>query len=310
MGKTAFIFPGQGSQIVGMGKDLYGTYPEAARLFDMADRILDTALTSVCFEGPEDQLKETRFTQPAVFTHSLIVAGILAEAGFYPDCVAGHSLGELAALCFSGAFSFENGLSLVRERGRLMSDCAVRSPGTMAAVIGMDPGLVRAVCNEAASAGIVQPANFNSPVQIVISGSREGVVRAMEIAGQKGAKRIIELPVSGAFHSPLMEDASVSFRSIVESVAFDSLKIPVYANVTAERVSSETDIPDLLSRQLTHPVRWIEIIENMAASGVTRFIETGPGKILAGLVKRIVPQVETISIGTVEDINAFKIQQG
>jgi [acyl-carrier-protein] S-malonyltransferase len=303
--KIAYIFPGQGAQYVGMGKDLYDQSPEARELFERADRILGFSLSRICFEGPETELKQTKNTQPAIFLHSTVCSMLMGpreDAGM----TAGHSLGEYTALVFAGALSFEDGLRLVRLRGELMQKAGEDQPGTMAAIVGCEPEVVAAVCEEASSAGIVQCANFNSPGQIVVSGSVPGVRKAMEIAKTRGAKLAKELVVSGAFHSPLMESARTGLRAALASVTMHNARIPVYANVTAGPVQSAAEIRDLLDRQLTSAVRWEESVRRMIADGATGCIEVGPGKVLQGLVKRIDPAIPVGGVEKFEDIQSIK----
>ena len=300
MSKTAFVFPGQGSQYVGMGKDLYEQLPEARQRFDQADALLGFSLTKICFEGPEEELKQTKSTQPAIFLHSMVVAKLLR--GERASMAAGHSLGEYSALVYAGALTFEDGLRLVRLRGELMQQAGIEQPGTMAAVVGLEQNVVDDVCRSASSAGIVQSANFNSPGQIVVSGSVAGVRKAMELAKERGAKLVKELPVSGAFHSPLMEFAGSGLKSALEKTSISDAAIPVYANVTARPVQKADEIRQLLYEQLTNPVRWEETVTNMALDGASMFVEIGPGKVLQGLVKRIRSDVATRGIEKLADI--------
>ncbi len=301
MGKTAFIFPGQGSQYVGMGKDFCDADAESKAMFRRADEILGFALSTLCFEGPEDELRQTRNTQPAIFLHSMTVFRKLNKQ---PDMTAGHSLGEYSALVAAGAMSFEDGLALVRSRGELMQKAGEEQKGTMAAIVGLLPDAVEQVCKEASSTGIVQAANFNSPGQIVISGSMEGVRKAMELAKAKGAKLVKELVVSGAFHSPLMASARDGWKKKLDETKIVDASIPVYANVTAEPVSDAADIRDLLFRQLTNPVRWEESVIHMVRDGATSFVELGPGKVLQGLVKRIASHAEASGVDKFSDIKS------
>lgn len=297
---SAFIFPGQGSQYVGMGKDLSESNPRAKALFERADALLGFSLSRICFEGPQEILQQTENTQPAIFLHSMVVFSLMKDPR--PDMTAGHSLGEYSALVAAGALSFEDGLLLVRKRGELMQQAGIAQPGTMAAIIGLNGPIVEQVCAEASSAGVVQPANFNSPGQVVISGSVRAVRQAMELAKTRGARLVKELAVSGAFHSSLMESASDGLRSALERTQILDAKTPVYANVTARPVREAREIRELLVRQLTHPVRWEESITNMAADGATTFVECGPGKVLQGLVKRIAGGVEICGIENWSDI--------
>ena len=297
---TAYIFPGQGSQYLGMGKDLYETFPAAKQLFDEADRILGIPLSRICFEGPEEELRQTKNTQPAIFLHSMAVWNLLKPSD--AEMAAGHSLGEYSALAAAEAFSFPDALKLVRRRGELMQKAGEENPGTMAAIVGLAPDVVVEVCKEAGSAGIIQPANFNSPGQIVISGSVSGVRKAMEIAKEKGAKLVKELVVSGAFHSPLMQPAKNKLKEVLDNIQLQDAKIPVYANVTATPVQKADEIRRLLFEQVTSPVRWEESVVNMNADGATKFVEVGPGKVLQGLVKRTIASAEVLGIDKAADI--------
>ena len=298
--KTAYIFPGQGSQYIGMGRDLCEMFPTAKQLFNEADRILGTSLSEICFEGPEEELKQTKNTQPAIFLHSIAVWNLLKPMD--AAMVAGHSLGEYSALVAAEAFSLFEALKLVRLRGELMQQAGEENQGTMAAIVGLAPDVVVEVCKEAGSTGIVQPANFNSPGQIVISGSIPGVRKAMEIAKEKGAKLVKELVVSGAFHSSLMQPAKDRLEEALDKVQIQDAKIPVYANVTAKPVQKADEIRKLLSEQVTNPVRWEESVLNMSADSATKFIEIGPGKVLQGLVKRTVATAEVLGIDKATEV--------
>lgn len=300
MSKTAFVFPGQGSQYVGMGKDFFDADTDSRKLFHHADDVLGLSLSNICFQGPEEELKQTRNTQPAIFLHSIIVFRKLTT--MKADMVAGHSLGEYSALVAAGAITFEEGLKLVRLRGVLMQKTGEEQKGTMAAVVGLLPEAVEEVCREAASAGIVQPANFNSPGQIVISGSAEGVRKGMELAKARGAKLVKELDVSGAFHSSLMASARDGLKKKLDETQIVDASIPVYANVTAEPVTKAQDIRDLLFRQLISPVHWEESVIHMVRDGADSFIEVGPGKVLQGLVKRIAANAQASGYDKFTDI--------
>ncbi len=286
MDATAFLFPGQGSQYVGMVRDFYDSDPGSRALISQADAALGFPLSRVCFEGPEEELRQTRNTQPAIFLHSIVVLRRVKDVR--PSMVAGHSLGEYSALVAAGAVGFEDALRLVRLRGELMQRAGEEQPGTMAAIIGLEPSAVEQICIEASTEGIVQPANFNSPGQIAVSGSVAGVRRAVELARARGAKMAKELVVSGAFHSPLMETAREGLKSALERTDIRDAAIPVYANVSAEPVQRAAEIRDLLCRQLTSPVRWEQTLRNMARDGARTFYEIGPGKVLQGLVKRTI----------------------
>ena len=299
--KKAYLFPGQGSQYVGMGKDLYDQFPAAKKIFDEADSLLNVSLSRICFEGPDEELKQTKNTQPAIFVHSMALWKILNPSD--GAMVAGHSLGEYTALVAAGALSFADAVALVRLRGEAMQKAGEENPGTMAAVIGLDAESVVEVCRTASEAGIVQPANFNSPGQIVISGSVEGVRKGMELAKTRGAKLVKELVVSGAFHSPLMQNAKEILRKALDTVECRDALIPVYANVTAQPVTKADDIKKLLFDQVTSPVRWEETVVNMSEAGAASFVEIGPGKVLQGLVKRTVATAEVSGFDKAADIH-------
>jgi [acyl-carrier-protein] S-malonyltransferase len=300
MPKIAFVFPGQGSQYVGMARDFNDNVPSAKETIASADRILGVPLSTICFDGPEDALRQTSNTQPAIFLHSIVAAQMITS--LKPDMVAGHSLGEYSALVAAEAISFEDGLRLVRLRGELMQRAGQEQKGTMAAVVGLAPDVVESVCQEASESGVVQPANFNSPGQIVISGSVDGVRKAMELSREKGAKMVKELVVSGAFHSPLMESAREGLREALDRTTIKDVRIPVYANVTAEPVTRSSEIRELLFRQLTSPVRWEQTVRNMVRDGAVKFVEVGPGKVLQGLAKRTESGVQTAGVDKFSDI--------
>ncbi len=304
MSKIAFLFPGQGSQFIGMGKDLYETYPQVKEIFDRADSILEFPLTKICFEGPEAELKQTRYTQPAIFVHSIAVDSLLKEQGIFAGAAAGHSLGEYSALVSAGALTFEDGLRLVKIRGELMQRSGEKHPGTMAAIMGLTPDVVEQVCQQASEIGIVQPANFNSPGQIVISGEVVAVHRAMEIAKTHGARLIKELVVSGAFHSPLMGEALKGLGKALQEVTLHKAALPVYSNVEATPVTEPTKIRHLLEKQLLAPVLWVNIIKNMIADGFDTFYEVGPGKVLTGLLRRIDRSYSCTPLSDLSDLKA------
>ena len=282
---TAYLFPGQGSQFVGMAKDHYDANPEVAKLFDQANEILGFDLTKIMFEGPEEDLKLTGYTQPAIFLHSVALYKTL---GATPDMVAGHSLGEFSALVACGATSFEDTLKIVRKRGELMQQAGVDNPGTMAAIIGMEDEAVEKVCAEATSATgkEVIAANYNCPGQLVISGYVEAVEKAVELASQNGARMAKLLPVSGAFHSSLMQPAYDGLKSELEELNISVPSCPIYSNYTAKPTTDVEEIRSNLLNQLLNPVRWTQTLKNMLEDGATSFVEVGPGKVLQGLVKR------------------------
>ena len=300
MATHAFLFPGQGSQYVGMAYDFYQSDPPSRELIEHADALLGEPLSTICFTGPEDALRQTRNTQPAIFLHSILVARKMAP--LKPDMLAGHSLGEYSALVIAGAMEFEEGLRLVRLRGELMQRAGEQQRGTMAAIGGLAHEDLESVCREAAASGVVQPANFNSPEQTVISGSVTGVKRAMEIAHARGAKIVKELVVSGAFHSPLMESAGNGLKETLDSARIVDASAPVYSNVTAEPVTAASDIRELLYRQLTSPVRWDQSVKNMIRDGATVFTEIGPGKVLQGLMRRIAPGTRVSGIDKLDEV--------
>jgi len=282
--KKAYIFPGQGSQYPGMGKDLYERYDEARRLFEQGNEILGFRITDVMFEGTEEDLRQTKVTQPAIFLHSVILARLLGER-FRPDMVAGHSLGEFSALTAAGALSFEDGLKLVARRANAMQKATEQADGTMAAVLGTDDALVEEICRQVD--GIVVPANYNSPGQLVISGERSAVEKAAELLRQAGARRVVMLNVGGAFHSPLMEPARQELEEAINQTPFAAPVAPVYQNVTAMPETDPEKIKQNLIAQLTSPVKWTQSVRQMIADGATEFYETGPGTVLLGLLRKI-----------------------
>lgn len=286
--KTAYVFPGQGAQFSGMGKELYESNPNAKMLFEKANEILGFDIAKIMFEGSDEELKQTKVTQPAVFLHSTILASTIEN--FQPDMVAGHSLGELSALVANKTLSFEDGLRLVYKRALAMQQACEVEPSTMAAILGLDDNVVEDVC--ASIEEVVVAANYNCPGQLVISGSIEGVNKACEALKEKGAKRALVLPVGGAFHSPLMEPARKELQDAIEATEFKSPICPVYQNVTANAVSNPEEIKANLIKQLTAPVRWTQSVEQMVADGGTHFVEVGPGKVLSGLVKKIHREAE------------------
>ena len=286
----AYIFPGQGAQFPGMGKDLYETSAVAKDLFEKANEILGFRITDIMFEGSAEELKETKVTQPAVFLHSVILAKVLEVK---PDMVAGHSLGEFSALVVNGALSFEDGLKLVSKRALAMQKACEITPSTMAAVLNLEDKIVEDIC--ASIDGVVVAANYNCPGQLVISGEYKAVELACEKMKEAGAKRALILPVGGAFHSPMMEPASSALAAAIEATTFSNPTCPVYQNVTAKAVSNPSEIKNNLISQLTGAVKWTQSVNQMIADGATSFTEVGPGKVLVGLVNKIDKEVETIS---------------
>ena len=294
MSKHAYVFPGQGAQFVGMGKDLYNNFPKAKELFDQANEILGFNITDIIFNGTDEDLKQTKVTQPAVFLHSVIRAICLGD-DFKPEMVAGHSLGEFSALVAAGVISFEDGLRLVSKRALAMQAACELQPSTMAAVLGLEDEKVvevlKSITNE-----VVVAANFNCPGQLVISGSIAGVEQACEALKNAGAKRALPLKVGGAFHSPLMEPAREELAKAIEETNFSSPKCPIYQNVVAHAVTEPQEIKKNLIAQLTAPVRWTECVRAMISDGATLFTEVGPGTVLQGLVKKIDSSISAESI--------------
>jgi [acyl-carrier-protein] S-malonyltransferase len=286
--KHAYVFPGQGAQFVGMGKDLYDQYEIAKTYFNSANEILGFSITDEMFSGTDEGLKQTKITQPAIFLHSVIAAKCLGEE-FKPDMVAGHSLGELSALVATGALTFEDGLKLVYQRAMAMQQACEMQASTMAAVLGLEDSKVEEICATITN-GIVVAANYNCPGQLVISGSIEAVNEACEKLKAAGAKRALVLPVGGAFHSPLMKPAEEQLALAIENTHFNNPSCPIYQNVTACAVSDANEIKANLLKQLTAPVKWTQSVQAMVLDGATQFTELGPGKVLQGLIKKITPE--------------------
>ncbi|MFD2828026.1 ACP S-malonyltransferase [Leeuwenhoekiella polynyae] len=288
----AYIFPGQGAQFTGMGKDVYEASETARKLFEKANEILGFDITKIMFEGTAEELKETKVTQPAIFLHSVALFKALGEEAV-PQMVAGHSLGEISALVANGVLSFEDGLRLVSQRAQAMQKSCDSTPSTMAAILGLEDELVEAVCADVD--GVVVAANYNCPGQLIISGAVEAVNEACERLKERGAKRALVLPVGGAFHSPLMEPAREELAAAIEKTTFSEPKCPIYQNVSTTAVTDPAEIKKNLLFQLTAPVKWTQSVQNMLADGATEFIEVGPGKVLQGLVKKVDRQAQTSS---------------
>lgn len=292
----AFVFPGQGAQFVGMGKDLYENNPLAKELFEKANEILGYRITDIMFSGTDEELKQTKVTQPAVFLHSVIKAMSLGDE-FQPDMVAGHSLGEFSALVAAGALNFEDGLKLVYARAMAMQKACEAAPSTMAAIVGLDDETIEKVCAEVSSEeNIVVPANYNCPGQLVISGNIEAVNAACEKLKAAGAKRALVLPVGGAFHSPLMQPAKDELQAAIEATTFNTPKCPIYQNVDAQAHTNPEEIKANLIAQLTVSVRWTQEVQNMIAAGATEFTECGPGKALQGMIGKIAKGNAEVSV--------------
>lgn len=290
--KKAYVFPGQGAQFVGMGKDLYDSNEQCKEMFEKANEILGFSITDIMFAGTDEQLKQTNVTQPAIFLHSVILAKALG-ADFQPDMVAGHSLGEFSALVAAGAMDFEDGLRLVAARANAMQKACEAVPSTMAAIIGLDDEIIEKTCAEISE--VVVPANYNCPGQLVISGSMEGIEKACAALKAAGAKRALPLKVGGAFHSPLMEPARVELAAAIEKTNIKSPVCPIYQNVNAQPMTDPAQIKENLIAQLTAPVKWTQISKAMVADGADTFIEVGPGQVLQGLVKKVKADATFIS---------------
>ncbi len=314
--KVAFLFPGQGSQFVGMGRDLYKQFDEARRVFDEADAHLGFSLTERMFGAGGDEaaeaeaLKQTDVTQPALYVHSLAAVAVLEEQGIRPGMSAGHSLGEYSALAAAGALNFAEGLAVVRLRGRLMAEAGEQRPGAMAAALGADDDVVEEACLEASEApgSLVQPANFNAPGQVVISGDVDAVERAMTLLKARGARKVVALPVSGAFHSPLMAHARDGLAEALAHLDLRAPRCPVYLNVTAAPSTDPEEIRARLLEQLMAPVRWAQTLRAMQANGAERFVEVGAGNILSGLARRTLGRdVATATVGTADEAAAMDV---
>src|SRR4051794_39887555 len=307
MGKTAFLFPGQGSQKVGMGADLLEARPELfERYVDRAGEVADLPLRTLCLEGPIEELTRTDVAQPALFALSLAIAELAREAGLQPDYVAGHSLGEYTAAVASGALQADDGMRLVAERGRRMNAIQSERPGAMAAVLGMEADRLEELCREA---GSVTLANLNSPTQIVVSGEESGVVKLIELAEAAGAKRVVRLQVGAAFHSELMEPVQAAMAETMETVTWSDPSTPLASNASGQLVTSADGVREALIAQIASPVRWVDCVQTLAGAGVSRFVELGPGRVLSGLVRQIAPDAERANAETPEQAAALTAPQ-
>lgn len=305
MVRWALLFPGQGSQFPGMGRDIFEAKPSVRELFAHADEHLGFSLSKLCFEGTEDELKRTEITQPAILTVSSAYGAVLNAAGQKPDFVAGHSLGEYSALVFAGALSFRDAVRTVHFRGKYMQEAVPVGQGAMAAVISDDIAMIEEGCREASACGVVSVANYNAPSQIVISGQKEAVDKAVEVLKVKGIRKIIPLKVSAPFHCALMEPAAVRLKAILDHIEFHDAAMPVVTNVDAAPQTKGDILCDSLERQVPNPVKWIQTVELLKARGVTRFVEVAPGKVLSGLVANIYPEAEVVSLTNVAALRAF-----
>ena len=306
--KIALVFPGQGSQYVGMGRDIYEASPAARSVFEQAQSVLDFDLKRLCFEGPEEQLNDTHFTQPALVTVSVALLEALRERwgalglSVAPRYAAGHSLGQYSALVAAGSLDLAEAVLLVRERGRLMKESGAINPGGMAAIIGLEDAALESVCARAREQGIVYPANFNSPGQIVISGELTALAAAMQMAVADGARRAVQLAVSIAAHSPLMQQAAEQFSDVLGRINLGDARVPVVSNVTAQALTFADDLRIDLARQITRSVRWAQSVQEMLAGGATTFVEVGPGQVLAGLIKRTAKEAQVLNVSDLKSL--------
>ena len=307
MARTAFLFPGQGSQKTGMGKDLVESHPHLREMFGRADEVLGFGLTRLCFEGPDAELVQTQNTQPAIFLVSMAVLDVLRRAGVSAEAAAGHSLGEYGALVSAGVLEFEDALKLVRRRGELMAGVNARTPGAMAAVIGLPGETVATVCQKAAAEGlgVVEPANYNSPTQTVVSGEEKAVERAMALAQEAGAAKVVRLQVGAPFHCSLMNALQDEFAAELERYTFRDPRVPVVANVTGDYVRSAAQVKDALRRQVAGAVRWTESIQRLAGDGFDTWVEVGPGRTLGGLLRQIKPGAAAHVTGDSKSLEGF-----
>jgi [acyl-carrier-protein] S-malonyltransferase len=303
--KTAFVFPGQGSQHAGMGKDVYDRFPRAREVFEEINVALGFHISNLCFEGPEDALKLTENTQPAILAVSAAILAVIKESGRMPDVVAGHSLGEYSAIVAAGGLTAADAAVIVRQRGQFMQEAVPVGTGAMAAIIGPSLEEIQAFCDEAADGEVVSPANVNAPGQIVIAGTKAAVDRAIAVAKSKGVRRALPLPVSAPFHCALMKPAEERLAPVLGAAKFHDLHVPLVCNVDAAPITAADDVRDALVRQVCSPVRWVESVERMVADGVSRFVEVGPGGVLTGLIKRIEGDAELVNVNDAESLERF-----